>query len=72
MKVRTVITTEVDLAAIYALCSPLDKQGCGKAIREFVEFQIRMMTDPDGGWRFPDDELIASHLIENGLAVLPN
>lgn len=69
MKVRTVITTEVDLAAIYALCSPLDKHGCVKAIREFVEFQIRMMVDPNGGWCFPDEELIAAHLIENGLAV---
>ncbi|OJW46211.1 MAG: hypothetical protein BGO63_03840 [Candidatus Accumulibacter sp. 66-26] len=71
MKVRTAITVDIDLAAIYALCTPVDKKKCAAEIRWFVEFQIRMMTDPDGGWRYPDDELIASHLLEKGLAILP-
>lgn len=68
MKVRTVVTSEVDLDAIYALCSPFDKKKCLFAIREFVDFQIRMLTDPNGGWMYPCEELIASHLIESGLA----
>lgn len=69
MKVRTTITTEIDLATIYKLCVPADKARCAVAIREFVGYQIRMMASPDGGWLYPNDVLIASHLIDNGLAV---
>lgn len=69
MKVRTVITTEIDLPAIYELCRPIDKQKCVSEIRKFVDFQIEMMTDPDGGWRYPCDVMIANHLVENALAV---
>ena len=72
MKVRTVITTEVDLVAIYKLCVPIDKTKCAGAIRSFVEYQIMRMAGPDGGWLYPEEVLIANHLIENGLAVLPN
>ena len=71
MKVRTVITTEIDLASIYELCVPIDKKKCTARIRWFVEFQIGMMADPDGGWQYPCDELIAGDLIERGLAALP-
>ena len=72
MKVRTVITTEIDLASIYELCVPIDKKKCTAKIRWFVEFQLEMMASPDGGWLYPSDELIAGHLIENGLAALPH
>ena len=68
MKVRTVITTEVQLTNIYALCQPKDKRKCAEAIHQFVDFQIRMTADPNGGWCYPSDDLIAGHLIETGLA----
>lgn len=69
MKVQCVITTEVNLSAVYALCSPVNKGQCTKAVHAYVKSQIRRMTDPNGGWSYPDAELIASHLIEQGLAM---
>lgn len=68
MKVRTVITTEIDLAAVYQICTPIDRRACSKAIRDFVDGQIDMRANSDEGWQYPDDEMIASHLIELGLA----
>jgi len=69
MKVTSVITTEIDLDEVYKLCKPISRSECVKAIRQFVSFQIDMMTsDQDGGWMFPTVELIAGELIQQGLA----
>ncbi|QPS78388.1 MULTISPECIES: hypothetical protein [Delftia] len=68
MKVRVVITAEIDLSEIYNICLPLDRRKCNAAIREYVDFQINMRAGADGGWSYPEDELIAEYLIDKGLA----
>lgn len=69
MNVRTVIKTDIDLTAIYGLCSPIDKKRCAAEIRSFVRFQLRMRASDESGWAYPDDEVIANHLVERGIAV---
>lgn len=68
MKVRVVISAEIDLSEIYSKCTPVDGRKCLAAIREYVAFQINMRAGPDGGWLYPECEMIVQYLIDKGLA----
>lgn len=39
MKVRVVISAEIDLSEIYSMCTPVDGRKCLAAIREYVAFK---------------------------------
>lgn len=68
MKVRVVISAEIDLSEIYSMCTPVDGRKCLAAIREYVAFQISMRAGPDSGWLYPECEMIVQYLIDKGLA----
>ena len=73
MKIQSVITTEIDLNKVYEFCAPINRKKCIEAIRENVDFYIRMRaTDENGWWTYPDEESLANDLIVNNLAIAVN
>lgn len=72
MKINSVVATDIDLKAVYKLCFPIDRKKCIEAIRETVDFQIRMRATEGDGWVYPCEEFLAGDLIEHGLAIPAN
>ena len=69
MRVSEKVSCDVDLDEVYSMCNPIDRKVCLKFIREFVARMLRFRAeDSDGGWMFPNSELIAGNLIDAGLA----
>jgi hypothetical protein len=70
MIISTKVSIEIDLNKVYQYCIPKSKMECNKSIRRYVSsiLDLRATSDDGGHWTYPNEELIAEHLIVYELA----